>query len=206
MSGPAPWVVFDYGAVLSEPQDEGCWAAMRAVSGCEVAALQDGYWAHRDGFDTAELSSTAYWAKVLGRPVHDVLAAELDRLDVASWSRTRAEVLALLPRLAAADSRLAVLSNAPRPLAAAIRTTEWIGAFAHVLFSCDLGVTKPNPAIYARLLATLDAAPGDVAFVDDREDNVAAAVGAGIDAVLCRDGAVAPADLAGRLGIPAADR
>ena len=54
--------------------------------------------------------------------------------------------------------------------------------FDRVLASCHLGARKPDPDFYELLLAELDLAPGQVAFVDDREVNVAAARRVGLHA------------------------
>jgi putative hydrolase of the HAD superfamily len=54
--------------------------------------------------------------------------------------------------------------------------------FDPVLFSCELGARKPDPAIFGAALARLDCAPADVLFLDDRPANVAAARALGLAA------------------------
>lgn len=54
--------------------------------------------------------------------------------------------------------------------------------FDRVLASCHLGVRKPDPRFFERLLVELDLVPQQVAFVDDREVNVAAARRVGLPA------------------------
>jgi len=46
--------------------------------------------------------------------------------------------------------------------------------------SCHLGVRKPDPAIYAKVLAALDEEAARCVFVDDRQVNVDAAVASGM--------------------------
>ena len=53
-------------------------------------------------------------------------------------------------------------------------------SFEHLLFSCFLKSAKPDPACFRAALAALDTGPGDVVFLDDRADNVAAAAALGI--------------------------
>ena len=59
--------------------------------------------------------------------------------------------------------------------------------FDRVLASCHLGARKPDPRFYRRLLDTLGLEAGEVAFVDDREVNVAAAGEVGLFAHRFRD-------------------
>ncbi len=55
--------------------------------------------------------------------------------------------------------------------------------------SHTLGVEKPSPRFFERLLATVDAEPGEVAYVGDRVDNdVVPAAAAGMVAVHIRRG------------------
>jgi putative hydrolase of the HAD superfamily len=63
-----------------------------------------------------------------------------------------------------------------------------------VVISAELGVAKPDPAIFAAALERLGVAAGDALHVGDSvEHDVAGARAAGIDAVLvARDGAEVP--------------
>lgn len=56
-------------------------------------------------------------------------------------------------------------------------------AFDVALSSCYVGLRKPQPAIYWRALDILGKVAGRVLFIDDRQENVAAAVAAGIKAI-----------------------
>jgi putative hydrolase of the HAD superfamily len=51
------------------------------------------------------------------------------------------------------------------------------------LSSCYLGLRKPEPAIYRRALDILGTLPERVLFIDDREENAAAAEAAGMRAI-----------------------
>lgn len=52
--------------------------------------------------------------------------------------------------------------------------------FDNILVSGDVGLVKPDPAIYALALARFGIAPAEAIFVDDRDDNVRAAEATGI--------------------------
>ena len=50
------------------------------------------------------------------------------------------------------------------------------------LYSCDLGVAKPDPAYFTRAVAQIGCDPGAALFIDDREANVLGARSAGLRA------------------------
>ncbi|HEX4830893.1 MAG TPA: HAD family phosphatase [Trebonia sp.] len=55
--------------------------------------------------------------------------------------------------------------------------------FDDIVYSHEVGLVKPDPRIYALCCQRLEVAPAEVAFLDDREVNVAAARAAGLHAV-----------------------
>ena len=57
-------------------------------------------------------------------------------------------------------------------------------AFDHAFYSCDIGFTKPDPRFFQAVLDVLPYPPDHVLFIDDRQENVAAARDAGIRATL----------------------
>ena len=56
-----------------------------------------------------------------------------------------------------------------------------------VIFSSDVGLLKPDPAIYFRSLSELGVEAGRALFVDDLPENVAGAQAVGMAALLHRD-------------------
>jgi len=80
--------------------------------------------------------------------------------------------------------RLALFSNAPVEVAAAIDRLEALEPFDPRFFSCNLRSIKPELEAYKRVLSVLEAAPDEVVFFDDRPENVEAAAAIGIRAEL----------------------
>jgi putative hydrolase of the HAD superfamily len=81
---------------------------------------------------------------------------------------------------------------------------SWRASFPFELFdvvvdSSEVGVRKPDPAIFRELLRRVELAPDRVAFVDDLPRNVTAAAALGIRAVTFTDEAACRAELT-RLG------
>lgn len=82
---------------------------------------------------------------------------------------------------------VALLSNATSRLGADLERLGLSDAFDVVLNSAELGVAKPDPAVFAAVLARLDVTAGDCLFVDDSVRNVEAARAAGLVAHHHRD-------------------
>ena len=77
-----------------------------------------------------------------------------------------------------------LISNAWRSLRTLIEV-EWKidHLFDDVLISAEVGITKPDPAIYKRSLANLDVNPENAIFVDDFKVNIHAAESLGMKTV-----------------------
>lgn len=178
------WLVFDLGdVVLKRTEAIPDLAQLLAVP---PERLQSAYWTYRRDYDL-DSDATAFWsaiAKDAGAPPPDPeLIDRLVRLDDAGWSVSDADVLTLMDDAAAAGLRLAVLSNAPSSMGRLISRQPWARVFDPLLFSGDLGMLKPEERIYRHLLDAIGAEAAEVAFLDDRADNVAGATALGIRAV-----------------------
>jgi putative hydrolase of the HAD superfamily len=178
------WLLCDYGEVLSLPQSADDRGGLEEAGGGGGSRFWDDYWAHRPGYDRADLSAVDYWAAVLGHTLDHDLLERLIALDVASWLRPNPRSLAAAGRAAARGLRLAILSNAPVDVADAADTQDWLQPFAPRIFSSRLRAIKPEPAAYVAALAALNAEPQEVVFVDDRPGNVIAARSLGLRAVV----------------------
>ena len=195
MGGVGEWVLFDYGGVLCRDQSAADRREIEAAVGVEDPdRFWAGYWSLRRPYDEGALSPADYWSRLVGTDVGDRLDA-IEAVDVASWSHPYEESLALARRLAGRGTRLALLSNCPEPMAVAIDGMSWTDIVPDRFYSCRLGVTKPDPAIYQKVLTALGARPQDVTFVDDRPPNVTAAAALGMRALLFTDPATLAADL-----------
>ncbi|KJS25655.1 MAG: HAD family hydrolase [Hyphomonadaceae bacterium BRH_c29] len=84
---------------------------------------------------------------------------------------------ALIERLEARNVPLYALSNMPSetwPMM--LEHFPLLTRFRHTVVSGDIGLVKPDPAIFAHTLRMLgDPAPSDVFFIDDSEKNILAA-------------------------------
>jgi putative hydrolase of the HAD superfamily len=170
--------MLDYGRVISQSPTDGDVAELAAAAGAAVPQLLEHYWRWRRPYDLAELDASAYWRRIgaaLGHDYPDSVIAELVRLDCESWLHLSPGTVALVEELAGAGHRLALLSNAPAEVAAAVTGLPLAGRFQRLLFSCELSCAKPDPRCFVLALDRLGARPAEVIFVDDLADNVAAA-------------------------------
>ena len=69
---------------------------------------------------------------------------------------------------------------------------EYTDAFDAQFYSCELGVAKPSPLYFTRIIETLGVEPARTLFLDDRADNVAGARHAGLRAEVFTEDAGRP--------------
>jgi putative hydrolase of the HAD superfamily len=123
-------------------------------------------------------------------PLDDVLDALLGAIRFRAYP----EVPDVLARLRAGGARLAVVSNWDVSLHDVLERTGLRPLVDAVVISAELGVAKPDPAIFRAALDRLGAAlDGAVHVGDSLEHDVAGARAAGLEAVLvARNGAAGP--------------
>jgi len=90
----------------------------------------------------------------------------------------------ILARLKEADYRLSALSNwSAETYPHARRRFEFFDWFDHVVISGEVGLVKPDCAIFDHLLAKAERSAAECVFIDDSPGNVAAAAGFGFDTI-----------------------
>jgi HAD superfamily hydrolase (TIGR01509 family) len=103
---------------------------------------------------------------------------------------------AALQQLKDAGHSLAILSNTnPAHLAELQPRCAFFESFDHAFFSYQIGIMKPDPAIYHHVLTATNTAPTDAWFFDDGQRNITAAAALGINAIRVDTVAAAPAFL-----------
>ncbi len=149
------------------------------------------------------------WAQHIGEAVAGATAdrgvdaaAVADVWLASSWSLDD-DLVGLVAAVRAAGTRTAVFSNASTKLEADLVEMELGDAFDVVANSSRLGAVKPDAEAFEQVTAMVDAEPARILFVDDRSENVAAAVASGWHAVQMR-GARRLSAVLRRLGVPGA--
>ena len=180
-------LILDYGNVLSQPQDERWLEAIAAEIGTSSGSFRAAYWQHRPLYDTG-IRAREYWRRVLdtlgtGRRGHDEdrLIDRLIDADVASWTQYREDMWTLARVFRDGGGRTAFLSNGVPEAMARIRADRPLERwFDVVVVSCEVGVAKPDPAMYQMCLTRLGVEPCQALFVDDRIENVEGAAKLGL--------------------------
>jgi putative hydrolase of the HAD superfamily len=173
---PGRVVVFDYGEVISSIPSRDARAELeRLVAPAPPEALWASYWHHRPALDQATMTVEDYW-RAIGRDLTaDWTDARLHALwstDFRSWLEVNQDVLDVLVDLRRGGTRMAMLSNAGPDFSSYYRNGMLGQYFEQVFTSGELGVLKPDPAIFTAVLDALGVGPADVVFVDDRAVNV----------------------------------
>lgn len=135
-------------------------------------------------FERGEIDEATYWASYPRAGIE---------VDPGRFHQVRREGTTWLPgmRDLVAEVRTAgvgvvIASNYPHWLAEHA-AGMLAGLCDDVVGSYELGVRKPDPRFFERLLGRLDAPPGAVVFVDDRDVNLEGAAAAGLPAVRAGD-------------------
>jgi haloacid dehalogenase superfamily, subfamily IA, variant 3 with third motif having DD or ED len=183
LSIPGKVVVFDYGEVLSQSPSERDRAEILEAAGAEAEPFWAVYWAHRDELDHGTITVPEYWARVGADLGLDFGPAQLQRLwaaDFRSWISVDPGSIEVLADLHSGGTRLALLSNAGFDFGGPFRTAPFARFFERVFVSAELGMLKPDPAIYAHVARELGVAPADLVFVDNKRVNVEGAESLGV--------------------------
>ncbi len=174
-------LLVDYGEVMSQPQPASVLPDLAQLSGLPTAEMRRRYWHYRPDYDRGQTSED-YWSTVLRRSLapDEPLLQALVAIDIGGWLHLNAPTLRILADAARRGTHLALLSNAPHPQADAMDRFGWARLFAHRLYSCRLGIAKPEPSIFERALDIIGAVPEQTLFIDDRASNTQAAARLGL--------------------------
>lgn len=210
-SSPLTTIISDYGGVLTSPL-AGAFAEIDARHSLPDAALNAAMVraGEREGVDLlAELECGR-----LGEPdfmalLGSQLSADLGRVvDLSAFSEhyfaglaPNAEMLDALAAVRAEGYRMSLLTNNVREWGPRWRPMVPVDAlFDDVVDSADVGLRKPDPAIYVLACERLGVPAHECLFVDDFAHNCEAAEALGMTAIWFQDTGVAVAQLRRLLG------
>jgi 2-haloacid dehalogenase len=187
MPRPAPTVaVFDLGNVLIDWNPRHLY---RKLFGGDDAAMEH----FLATVCTQDWNERQDAGRSFAEAVEELCAVHGDqRALIEAWPQRFDEMMAgaipgtvdILAALRARGVPLYALSNwSAETYPIAERRFDFLGWFRGVLLSGREGLKKPDPRIFALLLARFGLAPDDAVFVDDNPHNVAAAEALGIRAI-----------------------
>jgi putative hydrolase of the HAD superfamily len=181
-------VVFDYGIVLTGPPSAEAWAVMQLITGLPEERFRPLFWANRHAYDEGKLTGITFWQKFLreaGLPADEEMVKELNRWDGRLWSVQDPVMVAWQHQIQQRGLKTAILSNMGDAVLASVeREFDWIHRFDVLVWSYQLGMAKPDPAIYRYTLGKLGTRPEDTLFIDDKIENVEGAQALGMVSIL----------------------
>jgi len=181
-------VVFDYGGVLCHPPATAEIDKLAAMFGLPRDKFWRMYGRLRGPYDRGVIDAREYWrtmAQCAGVLLSEAQLASLEVIDLAMWSGYNESMLALAAQLKEAGIKTGILSNMLTGMLEKLRAeVDWLPLFDVQVYSCDLGLAKPDEAIYARVIEELGVAPSRTLFVDDLAANVDGARRAGLQALI----------------------
>ncbi len=203
---PIRAVIFDYGMVLSNPQDPVAHRDLVAITGLAPDAFERFYWVHRHEYDLGNLTGASYWAQFARDAGISFTPRQIEALiesDVIMWASINERMLAWAAALQDAGLATAILSNMGAELLSYMRQEfAWLGHFTHHTWSCELGIAKPDPAIYTWTCEQLGVCPEEALFLDDKPENIRAAEEVGLQAIQFRNVDQLRAELQSRALLP----
>lgn len=177
-------LVFDCGGVLLRNGDLSPYRRWEDRLGLAPGELERRLWTG-DLWRLAErgeVTDAEFWR----RSACDLgLDGEAERLRAEIWETWEIDprVLALIDR-ARERHRVAMLTNATDAMEELLAERYGVAdRFEAIVNSARVGLAKPEAAIYEELLRRLDVKAGEVVFIDDRAENVAAAASLGMHVV-----------------------
>lgn len=179
-------VIFDYGGVISYPQNQDYIAKiLRILNLDDQEIFQNAYRILRADYDSGLISGIEFWTRVidhLGLSLAPEKIQDLIELDVLSWTVVNQETVQYIKHLQTKKIKLAVLSNMiPDALRYIEQKHNWLRYFDHRVFSCDLKMCKPQPAIYKHCIDQMRLEPNECIFIDDTPENLDGAARCGIN-------------------------
>jgi putative hydrolase of the HAD superfamily len=193
-------VVFDFGGVLITPM-AGKIAEVAARHGVEPDVLQDILLGPREAssdhpWHRAERGEVAY--RDLQSMLAPVAAAagiafegdELKRVLATGYTPVSA-VVDRIGALRAAGYRTALLTNSLREFRASLEAMVDFGLFDVIVDSSEVGLRKPDAAIYELVTGRLGVPPSRILYLDDFAHNLGPAAAIGWSVVHVLDSATA---------------
>lgn len=178
------WLIFDFGNVLIEIDSARSIEAFQTL-GAQADLNLDGEFYH--DFETGAITAAEFRDALRGQLGRAAFRSSLD----AAWNALLLEIppktLSVLRSLRAEGYRLALLSNTnPIHIDEVQRRLgpfgygEFARCFERIFYSYEMGLRKPDPAIYAAVERELGiTSHSEVLFVDDNSANIASAAAYG---------------------------
>ncbi|HEY1768191.1 MAG TPA: HAD family phosphatase [Terracidiphilus sp.] len=181
-------VVFDFGMVLTDVPDPAAHAALMRITGLSAERLDSLYWKDRHAYDEGKLTGLGFWQELCadgGLSLSPAAIEELNVWDARMWTTENPKMVAWQQRLKEGGLLTAILSNMGDTVHANIeRELKWLARFDVLVWSYQLRIAKPDPAIYRFVLEKLGTRAEETLFLDDKPVNIEAAQALGMKGIV----------------------
>lgn len=182
---PIRAVIFDLGGVLLRTEDRAPRTQLAAHLGMNYAELSALVFDSQSAQQAmvGEITTAEHWETV--RETLGLSDDEFPQVPLEFWGGdTLDENLVNYLRDLRPRYKTALLSNAWDNLRHLIEDLWKIDdAFDEIIISAEVGLVKPDPGIYQRVISDLGVNPGEAVFVDDFLHNVEAARSEGLQGI-----------------------
>ena len=175
----AKTIIFDMGGVLVDLEWDSMCARLQARSGLADV---------RPEVVNGPIAMSTMLGQLTPHAYHDALCEKLDAtlfsddfIDVWNSLLSANEAIVPLVERLKSDHRLVLGSNTDAiHFPYAFEKFPILKSFEQYFLSYEMGLFKPDPAFFHHILQTLDIPAAECIFIDDRAENVEAALSVGI--------------------------
>jgi putative hydrolase of the HAD superfamily len=177
-------VIFDLGGVLVDNPAPGMISHYAAHFSVSPDAFIQAFTPYAADWQKGTLIEQELWEHIASAlhgttPTEESLWLE----GFLSTYQEKQEMFALIKRLKEHNFTVALLSNTEGPVMNYIKQKAWTDVDCF-MYSCEVGMMKPEHDIYERTLKNLGLIAQDVVFIDDKEENIVAAREVGMDGIV----------------------
>lgn len=176
-------IIFDWAGVFCSPGEPFTHPVFRDTLGLTPDEAGEAARDIQDLYYRGKITTKEFWEKIKERFGIDAAPEDLSRAYLASYVLDQ-EMIDFARNLR--DSyKTVLLSNLTPEMTAHIAAKHAVRElFDLAIFSNEIGLIKPEPAIYEYALEASKTPPASVLFTDDSKKNVAAAAALGIRSLL----------------------
>lgn len=182
---PIRAVIFDLGGVLVRTEDRTPRTRLAERLGLTYMELGEMVFDSQSGNQAmkGEITTEEHWEEV--RKKLGLSEEEFTQVPLEFWGGDRLdEELVNYLRGLRPLYKTALLSNAWDDLRQMIEEVwDCADAFDRMVISAEVGLVKPGPRIYEKVVSDLNVKPAEAVFVDDFPENVAGAKAVGLEAI-----------------------
>jgi putative hydrolase of the HAD superfamily len=194
-------ILFDVGGVLVNDLIDEKTAELSRKYSVSLDEMMRARQQFRIKTDLGQWSDPQFWQELLAQVG---IASDPTDGEIESYMRPIEGTLDVVRELKGLGLRIAIVSNDSKEMAALRRRLFGFDAIFHtIVISSAIGIVKPEGGIYTLACRRLEVDPQQCVFIDDRPENVQAAMDLGMTGILFRDAADLRVALRGA-GIPIA--